>query len=783
MQSRPGVPRLVGLATLVLLLSFAVPALGSGHAVRSAAPAPAATITVTATNQYGGAPGTFYVGLSQGRVAWAITDPSADASATVKINDQNAARDGLTNPVATYTALFHNGTFNDSYLWGISYLLPLGLSIGGTWNLTVSATNGGTSYTTFQVVTFGVSGQPFASAYLPGHTTRVSIDVTRTANAAPFAPGSLVVTGGYNNATGVPKMLFAKGGAILTPAGHTVFSFAVPINIQAPGSILLYVYANNSGENHSTIVIVTVGTLQTTLLVSNTPGGGATTFFTSGSPGYVTATEWISGFGGPITPVSNITVKFAFAGPHGDVAAVPGNPPLTVTSDSTGVARIAFNASSVSFLPLVVYAVYANASDPVSSVKALFQETNFSVLAPPQGGAGLLLTFGQAEYFAGDTATVNWQIGSSNSTPPTGWTLGTWFAYLTTTGAYYASGNASASGTSGSLSLPTPLRYAGGIEVILTAHNLTQEIAGFAGTTIIPPVLTVAPNEVYYTPGDKITVKLQTQGSAFGSASFWGSAVGSTGGVLWSGAVSSMSFSFSVPLVNAPGAITISASAQDSTGIIATGSAGVNELSTYTLLLGISTASSYSDGSFQPGQTISVHYAVEALGNVPLPQYLTLEAAFETGFFFGTQLQVLSETGSSGTFSIMVPSSAGTGDQILIGDALFTCGLSSCSTEGELVVPVNAHPAVLSYEPVAGSGISVAWLILLAVIVIGAVLYLLRRRGRRSSPTPLSPYTSSSPASGSSSTGGGASSSPASGSPAGAPPLPAPGGSGESGSR
>src|SRR5579863_2737831 len=91
--------------TLVLLVSGLIGALAP-VASAGATPTtvhPAATITIAATNSVGTVESNFYTGYEYGVVYFTVVD-GVDSAATIQINDLNATRDGLTNPVYTYTA-------------------------------------------------------------------------------------------------------------------------------------------------------------------------------------------------------------------------------------------------------------------------------------------------------------------------------------------------------------------------------------------------------------------------------------------------------------------------------------------------------------------------------------------------------------------------------------------------------------------------------------------------------------------------------------------------------
>ena len=123
---------------LLTVSAFAVSTATRAEAAPAPGALPSVPPTITPLTYYGAPTTSYSAGLQTGQVFFSVTDTSGDTSAVVQINDQNATRDGLTNPVASFTVKFNAGTTNSSYTWDIYYLIPITLTYGGQWNITAN---------------------------------------------------------------------------------------------------------------------------------------------------------------------------------------------------------------------------------------------------------------------------------------------------------------------------------------------------------------------------------------------------------------------------------------------------------------------------------------------------------------------------------------------------------------------------------------------------------------------------------------------------------------------
>ncbi len=783
---------------LVLMASSAALLPGAARASPTAAVShPAASDSITAVDQYGYAAGAFYVGLGSGNIYFTATD-FLDAHATVQINDYNATRDNLTNPVATFTPTFGTFGYNESYTYNIFYQLPLALALGGWWNITINGASAGFSYSNFSVHTYYVTVASESAGYLPDHPGSMFFFVNWTVNSAPVnGITSIEVTGQYTTSadviTNLPGTPFA-----LTPASFGAFNFTVPSNANTYSDLYFQVFANMTPSlgaiySESAVGSAPVGYVPTpTLYLGSCPSTQScqTTFFTSGETAFAQVWAWIYTPNGT-APAVGLNARFQFS--SGVLPVTPsGDFPGTLATNASGGAEILFNASASVFSPSHTASLNVSLTDPLNAASLYGPVTvTFHVSLVTPVGPGLLVQFGSDRYYSGDTATATWWLGGLNATSTDGWTVSAWtvWTYSPTTGAstFLAWGTIGTMTTTGTFSQSIPLGSGGYIIAEVTAYNQTAWLSGYAQAYITAPSLIINPSEYIFLPGDTVGVSVATEGQAFNGATFYESVTASGGILLSNGVFTGNQFSFAVPDLLTSSSIAILVSAQNGTaGVISDSQRTIEQGTGLYMTAGVQTVSNYADGSFQPGQTVTISYQVYTEGHAVLPRTLWIEFYPGSVFFYGGgQVIYFQTTSPSGTFQYTIPSNTPAGVlQMDMYVSNWSCS-GNCYPGTSFGIAVEPSPSVLGYEVGAGSGITVGWLILLVIILLVAVLILVlsrRRGGSRGGRGAVNPYPSSSspPASSSSSPPSGATGSgpdwketPSSGG-SSAPPLPQP---------
>ncbi|HYK92896.1 MAG TPA: hypothetical protein VEY07_02500 [Thermoplasmata archaeon] len=744
----------------------------------AAAPHPMATDSIAATNQFGNVRSNFYTGYSSGVVYFTAYDPS-DASATVTITDTNATRDHIASPAFTYVASFSGGPYNFSWQNGVDYVIPLNLSYGGNWTISISGSAGGVFNTTFFVHTYYASISTVQPGYLPGHPGTGVFFVSADPNNAPYNLASVKIFAQYYTSGGTWSNL-PSSPFTFTPVSQGRFNFTVPLTASTSGAIDFVLYANTSvGGSELAFYSVSVGNLSAPVVsVGTCPSGCHTTAFTDGATVYVTVSVIILG---PDTPAAGIDLKTSFA--SGALPASPPGVPSNVTSNATGGASFVFVASSAVFSTKQTDELTVTASDPLNpSLSSISTHVFFTVSTAASVTPQVQVQFDSLQYYGGDTATVTWTLGGLSSSATAGWVVNQWEIIDETGGGILGWGPINSTQSQGQFTMMVPVNYGGTMGAYVTAYNASASIEGFASTHVTAPTILLNPSEPYYLPGDTVTVQVATQGSIFGSTTLYQSVVESSGYQIASGVLSGSQIQFSIPKTGAPSYVTVSVAAQSaSLGVVSAATITVDQGSGYVLYAGVSTKSNYADGSFQPGQTIDISYNLMTVGNAILPKTFNIIVYPGYAGFLGSSYGTIAmqATSPSGTVSYTIPSSLPTGAQtftVVVTSGI--CGFS-CGAVTQFSALVESSPSALGYELGAGSGVTVGWVVLLVLIVLvllAAFVWARRAGGRSGGRTSgVKPYTSSSPPSGSSSDSAAWKESPPPSSGGGSSPPPMPG--------
>jgi hypothetical protein len=470
----------------------------------------------------------------------------------------------------------------------------------------------------------------------------------------------------------------------------------------------------------------------------------------------------VGAFGGEdqFTPVANLSVAINFW--NGKAVVTPtGFTTTRLLSNVTGVVAFSFEANSTQFSSYFQAPFYNTVNLTVTNPGAktvtapdseVWQNSTFYVY-PSGASIGVTVTLNQLSFFPGQAITANWALDSTNSAETGSVAATAWFLF----GYEYdflGQGAISSTASSGTLTVTLPAGYVGDFELEVAASNATTTFYGEVYGYVTAPVLTLNPSSTTFTPGSTVTIQAQAWGDASLSAptityqiyAEFGNGYSSYGGsgLVGSGTVANgSSITINVPSTGAPSGYEVFAYLSSAAGgTVATASLDVNQSWGYNVFIGVTTLSSYADGSYQPGQTVTISYSIVPYGSAPLPVLYTFEAGLE-----GTQITTLiSTTSTSGTFQLTIPSGWQTGVAILqvqlVGTYLAgnSCDGGACS--GMTAITVNAHPSALSMEIGAGSGLTVGWLILLVIIIVlFVVLLLLVLRKRKTPPSGVTVVT------------------------------------------
>lgn len=746
----------LGVAALLVVVSlFAVVAgatpVSDARASPTAAVVPAVAPVVELLDQTHGYMTTFEPGQTNSRVYFYITDPNHDPALTVRVFDTNATRDGLTNPVATWSVNLTSGTY-DSTVTGLEYTIPMTLAYGGTWNLTVDGSTGGNVTAPFDVQTYEVSLTGSPVSVLAGHPGTVRFAVTSLATGLPYTEVTSVLLSAnyYDGATTafepLPLSVTSFGAGVT--AGTA--SFLLPANASRDGYISILALANVS--SHGNYSVTDNGIIDIANYYSASIYGSCNCIGNAIVPNsQVVLSVYVYEYSYQVEPAPYMNVTFSFWNGANRVAnsSVPGNPPKALTTDLNGQASIVFFASPTVFSTSALNSINVS----VLAVPSVFGSVPvydnysfpFAVLSnATSAGATLTASFSAPSYTGGDAGTATWQVTPVGS--GTGWTAVSYQLSAYYSGTYNLFQTGSLSGLAGTIPFTAPTNLSAAIQLVVVAQNGATVIEYTASAEVTPATIFLTASEVSYHAGDTVQFSVQTIGSSFATATLYYTVYSYTSGlVLASGTVTGGSFSYTVPAGGvAPTEIEALVVAQSPTlGLFASASYYVSQAAGITVTAGISTVSHYSDGSFQPGQTLTVTWTYSVYGPVQASTSYWVNLWNADGWYGDAPpLSATLTSSTSGTFQYTIPSGSAAGAQSLYVelDRATTC-TNACYSVAQVSFTVNPSPSALNLELGAGSGLTVGWLILLIVIVVVAVLLVLVMRRGRAPKSPASTYS------------------------------------------
>ncbi len=614
-------------------------------------------------------------------IQFKVHDTDADATVNLTLNDPNATRDGLSNPVFSASVAIDSITHGSTPAQnGLVYTFPSAIVYGGGWNVTVSAPLGGFAFENLTLYTYGVSDQSNpaqGSAVLPGESVTLNWWVVSAANGGAYNDlTNLTLWGSYYNGTAYHDAFSTALVALpLTAAGSTTFT------IPTDAAALTTFYFNLSGVVKVGSTVTANWTYYSALFVGNTwiSGGSMSSPCGTVNDGafFVGCPVQVIGYAGAeagaqFNPVPGLTVTIAFW--NGTTHVTPGgNPPTTLSTAANGEVSFSFTADVPPFTLDTVHPFVNAVNITVNDTKATgvgawttWHNGSFRV-APGAATGAVEVALNANEYAPGATVTATWTLSSSNTSvgalDATEWEL------ATENGGLLATGSITSTASTGTFTVPLPADLLGQFYVWVIATNATSSFSGGAYAIVEQPTLAVS-GSLYFTPGSQLSWNLVFSPAALAGTTttytvigYWDDQYGDeiSNGLVATGTVGSSNVvSYSVPGTGAATYYDLEVSAQTTaTGVYAT--AGTDsELETgYSVEIGVSTASNYADGSCQPGQTIQVSWAVYWYSGLPLPPtYQVYIALGPLAFFFGPNVAVaetLATTATSGTIGLSDP--------------------------------------------------------------------------------------------------------------------------------
>lgn len=732
--------------------------------------APSAAITYGIFNGFDAPTTDFFPGeLGGGTLYFSVTDP-LDHAVNVTITDPNSARDGVASPAFHYEAILNTTTSSfSSYTAGVSYTFPASLPYGGQWIVNFSAPNAGYVDQGISVFVYDIdlSTSVGSGATVPLQPVSVFWTLHLVSNGASLytRATNVTITGSYTG-NGTVQSLFPPGGVALTPAsaGQGRWSGVVPANA-TPGSLLHFEVSavtkvgGQVAENESKNITVDVGALVIHGYgITPAPPNCALVndvYFPNGSllAGCIVAGAT---YHAAFTPISGLPVTVGYW--NGTAHVAPSGGPTSLSTNASGEAAFTFFAATPPFIEESQYPRYdaLNFTVSVPGASSLYAWTQWlnatwTLVGGSSASGAVTVSLDHTDYYSGDTGTATWSLHSSNPTKTGPLSAISW-AVTGPNAITYEEGILNTTAQNGTFTFPiTSAMATHTIYVWVYAANATEGFDGYATASVLNPSLLLTPAATYYSAGDTTTVTAVLNGGGPGATiqfEVWGT--WATGQVLLeNGTVANgSSISVSIPSVSPPTEVAVDGWATVAGQVVASNTVTLELARGYSILLGVTTASSYSDGSYQPGQTVTLSYAVVAIGGAALPQSVTFEL-YADGY---PDTDLIQNVGPSGTIPFTIPSDAVQGSLVLVLEAEGALSAGPCFPTGACsavsTLLINPHPSFFNLEIGAGSGITVGWLILLVLVILVAIVLLvvlLRRRAGREPGASFRAMTPSAP--------------------------------------
>lgn len=584
---------------------------------------------------------------------------------------------------------------------------------------------------------------------LAGSHDGLAYEVRNNTNGAPIETlSSITIRGIYYN-TALMQMTLPGTPVNISTAPIGVWGFSVPANASTAGGYgpFITVWANSTslGMNQSDSIELTIGNLVISSSFICGVVNCASGALTVGNPSSVGVTVVAEDVYDDIAPVANATVAFSFYSTGSSPVSVPGVP-ASVSTNGLGDAEVTFTPTSTVFNVPGPDHVDVKVTDSVNANLNTTLTIPFN-LYNPMGTANFAFTLNQAFYYSGEPVTATWQWAGTNVTIGT-INVTNFYAIDDSTDNIIASGLIGSTSPTGTFTFSLPSNYAGAFTVYALVHNGSDSWVLETGADAETVLFGITPSEIYFSPGNTVTVTIIADGPALKGTTVSAFVQATNSGqTLFNSTVSGSTFQFIIPKVAPAPDYEIAAWAWSaSNGTVASSEAEISEASGYNLWAGISSVSSYSDGSFAPGQTVDLSYKVTASGPVPLPTLVELYVYPGACTYFicndpyEAPLSSWVLSGASGTVSFTIPSDTPNGVQTFNVLAAFP----GPNGEGaaQVSVNINSSPSALNYELGAGSGLTVGWLILLILIIVVAIVLVWMLRRDRPSRMVVSRTTS-----------------------------------------
>jgi len=585
--------------------------------------------------------------------------------------------------------------------WSTVWTIPANFA-DGNFQLHVreAGTNNSWDHVHFSVQKYVLMISPDRDNFLPGETARMTYAVYDTMTMTPYVGVTITYSASWQNSSGNWTW---ENSTLAGTEGTQEFTIASDIAWYSDVEIVYW--ANESDErSYDMTVWLYIQELAADVSVNAGP-------YMPGEMVVVDVDAWL---GSDDLPGASVDIDVIWNGSAIEAYSASG-----LMTDLNGQATWTFT-----LVPNAVVGTYlVNATISKAGV-TVNRMANFMV----EWDGELIVSFDKAYYNSGDNIVAQFKTVWNNE-EVTGYAI----AYVV----FISTGILKTGNTNGTeATIPIPADYSGNVEVEASVNINGWILEGSQDVDVnfASVILTAAAS--YYRSGEAVTFNYEIITTLENATLEW-MVVDDDGVKVASGAPafsSSGSFSYDVPALNPSVSYTAELIVKNPAGGYVTADATVNIVASYELMVWAG-KSSYASGEFKPGQTVSLHYAINSYIYEHLAVYGLVVYMSWTSSPMNVQV-----TDPEGTIDIEIPSDAPTGDmgiQVWLYDPIADTDLDTDFT----TVAVNNRLSAWDKSLGGMSAIDMLLLILIVLLMLLLIIvpFLKGRMGGQKAAPPASP--------------------------------------------
>ena len=548
----------------------------------------------------------------------------------------------------------------------------------------------------FEVQMYEFSAMADRYYYLPGETAKIQYETIDLATLSSETGVTVTYSAHWLNSSGNDTW---QNGTLVGSSG--LQEFLIPTDVSLYEDVAITYWANESTRSSEDYVTLAFGTLMGSVSV-NAPS------FVPGDTVVVTVSADVSWDSLPGAKV-DISVLV-----NGTAAAAYGA--TNLTTDQNG--QVVHTFKLVDVAQKGSYIVQATISKVGFSTQ---REAVFQVY----WDGYIAIHFDKEYYTSGDSVTMTLTPIWNNqvvSVQMIGYFVQTGMGTLVFSNT-----------TESSIVFDLPANYYGWVGVDAFAWYNGYLIEGFGTATVNLASVVLTAEQTEYRPGDTVQFAWQivtgvTAGTLLYEITDQNGVKIATGAPAFA---ASGTFSFAVPATNAPTELNAKMWMTTADGGYAQASATAYMVGDHELMIWVD-KSAYSDGSFKPGDMVTVHYSIGAYEHAQLPSYRLVVSISYNPIAMDVLL-----TQPTGTIKVQIPTDAPSAD-IGIYATLYDGTDGSYLSSDSTAVTVNAQNSGWDRNIAGMSAVNFTLLVLIIIMILLLIIVPFLR-GRTGAPKPPAP--------------------------------------------